>query len=396
MNEEQLLNVLTNGATGRNPTFFKAFGHDHVFGLKSDIPEGCQTMEVKENVPHEDGDGPDAEENVLYAQLPADHPMILKTSSAASSPKEETKSEAPHLPPSLSFEEAVEQAELVFDIAAGEDKVVVESEDVVVPVVSEESKKLCEPIEVDVETSANSSLKLSSPSLAKRTSPRISPRIQSRQLQQISESASAKLDLDKSLDVTDGRKSSLVTTTTTKSPANTVISRHNLRPKRTLRHVNALKQQAKRRKKNTSIASGVSSPTQRTLSRRSSITSNGDIEIHYRPSLRSQQEHMSCPTMKSVLNSIPGFPPLWKFKQQNSSNSKKSSSKKVSLSAALQQVRDKTVDLESQDSILGQVNLRTLLNKATFLRLPPMYQYKLMGLLPQVDTVIEPKSKALR
>ena len=62
---------------------------------------------------------------------------------------------------------------------------------------------------------------------------------------------------------------------------------HNLRPKRTLRHVHALKQQAKRRKRNTSIAaasSGATSSTnisnspdlstisiQRTVSRKSSV-----------------------------------------------------------------------------------------------------------------------------
>ena len=44
-----------------------------------------------------------------------------------------------------------------------------------------------------------------------------------------------------------------------------------------------------------------------------------------------------------------------------------------------------TIDLESPDSILTQANIRTLLNKSTFLKLPPEYQYKLMGLLPQVD-----------
>ena len=44
-----------------------------------------------------------------------------------------------------------------------------------------------------------------------------------------------------------------------------------------------------------------------------------------------------------------------------------------------------TIDLESPDSILTQANIRTLLNKSTFLKLPPEYQFKLMGLLPQVD-----------
>ena len=41
--------------------------------------------------------------------------------------------------------------------------------------------------------------------------------------------------------------------------------------------------------------------------------------------------------------------------------------------------------METQDSILSQANIRTLLNKSTFLKLPPEYQYKLSLLLPAVD-----------
>ena len=45
LDEDRLLNVLTNGSTGRNPTFFKAYGHEDVFGLRSAIPEGrCKLL----------------------------------------------------------------------------------------------------------------------------------------------------------------------------------------------------------------------------------------------------------------------------------------------------------------------------------------------------------------
>ena len=59
--------------------------------------------------------------------------------------------------------------------------------------------------------------------------------------------------------------------------------------------------------------------------------------------------------------------------------------KKTSISTAIQFAHDGSIDLETPDSILSQVNLRSLLNKSTFLKLPPEYQYKLSLLLPQVD-----------
>ena len=70
IDDYRLLSVLTNGATGRNPTFFKAYGHEDVFGLKACIPEGGTTLEVPEDVPSEDGIGQASEENVLYVRLP--------------------------------------------------------------------------------------------------------------------------------------------------------------------------------------------------------------------------------------------------------------------------------------------------------------------------------------
>ena len=79
LDEERLLSVLTNGSTGRHPTFFKVLGQEDVFGLRSAIPEGCSTMEVVEDVPKldpEDSDQGTTETNVLYVRLPEDHPVI--------------------------------------------------------------------------------------------------------------------------------------------------------------------------------------------------------------------------------------------------------------------------------------------------------------------------------
>merc|ERR1719481_1838437 len=61
----------------------------------------------------------------------------------------------------------------------------------------------------------------------------------------------------------------------------------------------------------------------------------------------------------------------------------------------IQQTKEGSINLDTPDSILSQVNLRTLLNKNTFSRLPPLYQFKLMQLLPQVDLLFE-ESKGLR
>ena len=96
----RLLSVLTNGATGRNPTFFKAYGHEDVFGLKACIPEGGTTLEVPEDVPSEDGLGQASEENVLYVRLPEGHPVIT----AEEPPMTETA------PEPYSIEEAIVQA----------------------------------------------------------------------------------------------------------------------------------------------------------------------------------------------------------------------------------------------------------------------------------------------
>ena len=145
-----------------------------------------------------------------------------------------------------------------------------------------------------------------------------------------------------------------------------------------MRTVQALKQQAKRRKRNTNLASSGTSGPQRvsSASRKSTFDSNGDIEIHYKPSPSLSDRPMF--TMKEVLSSISGF---------SMTKLKRKMPKKLSLASAVQMAKDGSVDIETPDSILTQVNIRHLLNKNSFLKLPPEYQYKLMGLLPEVDRV---------
>ena len=53
LNEDHLLNVLNSNSSGKNPTFFKAFGHTEVFGLKNAIPDGGTVVEIVEKVPCE-------------------------------------------------------------------------------------------------------------------------------------------------------------------------------------------------------------------------------------------------------------------------------------------------------------------------------------------------------
>lgn len=55
------------------------------------------------------------------------------------------------------------------------------------------------------------------------------------------------------------------------------------------------------------------------------------------------------------------------------------------------------IDLETPDSILVGTNLRDLLNRHTFSLLPPLYQYKLIQLLPNVDRpAIDSESPTIR
>ena len=161
--------------------------------------------------------------------------------------------------------------------------------------------------------------------------------------------------------------------------------RHNLRPQKPNRHVHALKQQAKRRQKNKNVASGAPQ-AQRTLSRRSTVTSNGEIEIAFKPNTNELENNPQ--TMKELLNSIPGFN-LKKLQLKGQGT------KKFTNAQMIQQTKEGSINLDTPESILSKVNLRTLLNKNTFTRLPPLYQFKLMQLLPQCDLLFE-DSKGLR
>eukprot|EP00095_Tigriopus_kingsejongensis_P002449 maker-scaffold380_size190731-snap-gene-0.45 protein:Tk02449 transcript:maker-scaffold380_size190731-snap-gene-0.45-mRNA-1 annotation:"conserved hypothetical protein" len=291
---------------------------------------------------------------------------------ASSPPGEQPRTEQPPAPdpdhllmtaletprPALSLEEAIAQAEVIFD----EDPGLVTRPSEPAP----GGSPTVAPIRVDV-----SSVPALSPTL-KRAPARISPRVRARPPLSVSPPSEA---------------IAAPTPPPSVSPLGTPASDaagRNLRPKRSLRTVTALKQQAKRRKKNTNMASGLGPQVPRALARRPTVNANGDIDIPYHP---EPDEPPAQPTMREVLASIPGF---------SLSKVRKKVAKKLSASAALQLVREGNVDLESPDSILGQVNLRALINKATFQRLPPMYQYKLMKLLPHVDALVDPKTQGLR
>lgn len=144
-------------------------------------------------------------------------------------------------------------------------------------------------------------------------------------------------------------------------------SNSNAHSKKIIKH--ALRQQAKRRRKNTTIASGNTTTVPRIIVK--PLPPQPVEEVTPVPTLRT-------PTMREVLASIPGF----------SIKTRKRSSKKLSTAAQLEQTKEGCIDLETPDSILVNTNLRALLNKYTFAALPPLYQNKLVQLLPSVDRQI--------
>ena len=270
LDEAKLLNVLTNGSTGRNPTFFKAYGHGNVFGLKSAIPDGGTTMEVSEFVPctkdDNESQGP-VEENVLYVQLPEGHPVITANN------EDETVSAPKMVQPSLSFEEAVEQAEIIFD--DGTLNILTRSD----PEKSEETEEKCKPLvitpqnsegkmELQVKQQNNTGSEIVDSCVKQDDNRHESTSIEvsvteSQQKQEIrpNDTVIANTDDNGGCNV-NGAATSLEKMgekVTNKSDVLKASSKHNLRPKRTLRHVQALKQQAKRRKRNTNIAASASS-----------------------------------------------------------------------------------------------------------------------------------------
>lgn len=146
---------------------------------------------------------------------------------------------------------------------------------------------------------------------------------------------------------------------------------HQQQNKKCIKH--ALRQQAKRRRKNTTIASGNSGTVPRIIVKPLPPQPTATIidDINPVPTQKT-------PTMKEVLASIPGF----------SIKPRKRSNKKLSTAAQLEQTKEGCIDLETPDSILVNTNLRGLLNKHTFATLPPLYQQKLVQLLPSVDRQI--------
>ncbi|XP_057666536.1 putative Polycomb group protein ASXL3 isoform X2 [Diorhabda carinulata] len=136
--------------------------------------------------------------------------------------------------------------------------------------------------------------------------------------------------------------------------------------RKTIKH--ALRQQAKRRRKNTTIASGNTNSVPRIIVKPLPPQAVEEPTVTIVPTTRT-------PTMKEVLASIPGF----------TKKPRKRSNKKLSQAAQLEQTKEGCIDLETPDSILVNTNLRHLLNKATFAALPTLYQNKLVQLLPSVD-----------
>ncbi|KAK6623484.1 hypothetical protein RUM43_009336 [Polyplax serrata] len=159
--------------------------------------------------------------------------------------------------------------------------------------------------------------------------------------------------------------------------------------KKVIKH--ALRQQAKRRRKNTTIAAGTSAP----------LPSFPMVIVKTVPVLSANKQNESessqpidtslCKrplTMREVLASIPGF----------SIKQRKRTCKKMSTAAQLEQTKEGCIDLETPDSILSNTDLRALLNKHTFSILPPLYQYKLVQLLPEVDraSIVTQSDSSLR
>ena len=65
------------------------------------------------------------------------------------------------------------------------------------------------------------------------------------------------------------------------------------------------------------------------------------------------------------------------------------SQRKLSTAAQIAQTKEGNVDLETSDSILVNVNLKSLVNADTYFSLPTEYQQRLAQLLPRVDQVID-------
>ena len=167
--------------------------------------------------------------------------------------------------------------------------------------------------------------------------------------------------------------------------------------KKVIKH--ALRQQAKRRRKNTTIASGNSRTLPRIVVKPMVPPPPNDPPSPPIPPVQHinagnfsflriidfsyfENNFIFCifvvveepaATMKEVLASLPGF---------SLKSGRRRSTKRLSAAA---QLEAGLVDLETPASIISSTSLRALLNKHTFQGLPPLYQRKLAQLLPGVD-----------
>ena len=150
----------------------------------------------------------------------------------------------------------------------------------------------------------------------------------------------------------------------------------------------ALKQQAKRRRRNTAIATqGNVNPFPRVIVKvlpplplPTEETRPNEVES---PELGEDEPTTSVKsvgsvpatqtTMREVLASIPGF------------KTTKRHTRNLSAAAQIQKTREGCVDLQNPSSILVHANLKGILNKHSFSSLPVLYQHKLIQLLPEVD-----------
>lgn len=128
------------------------------------------------------------------------------------------------------------------------------------------SVSVVSPIAVDV-VMTSSAVMTATPPL-KRASPRVSPRVRAAQGAPV---------------ISTGPDVPLPAPALNSMPENDdpVTPGRNLRPKRALRAMTALKQQAKRRKKSTNVAAGVTAPIQRAMARRNSVNPNGGANPVY-------------------------------------------------------------------------------------------------------------------
>ena len=150
----------------------------------------------------------------------------------------------------------------------------------------------------------------------------------------------------------------------------------------------ALKQQAKRRRRNTSIAAhGNVNPFPRVIvkvlpplpplteeTRQNEVESPEFGEEEPTQTVKNVNSVPAAQTtMQEVLASIPGF------------KTTKRQTRNLSAAAQIQKTREGCVDLQNPSSILVHANLRGIVNKHSFSTLPVLYQHKLIQLLPEVD-----------